>query len=413
MIIAFQKSAEALVATSLFVSAAVFSLGTLIYFAERSTTSEEFSSTKGGNAVEVDKFNNIPNSIWFAIVTAFTTGYGDMVPHSITGKFLSFMVMQSGSLMIALPSIIVGRNYLAVWESMKKFRKAIQQKSHPKSTRRYKIAESSSPLQSTAALNSHNQSGWFGGQTLLSAANLGGVIKLPMNGFLDTLGNTVGTTKTAVTDFFQRNFGIQAPIGNRSPPHGSRQLEEGGAGDDIEIPRLAAPPSATQTSPSSANQTAKSSKNPTNSGLAESEVSKTALIGSAPLSQNETSPISISVVPPSPHHSAAQSESGVSDGTEKHKLLDKKGSRRRRRVSERASENDESIQELLRDSERINRRLRDALRSQLGHFNISTIEEENDASDSRSISGSLSGSESLNASETEFVEFVQGKKDFQ
>lgn len=52
-------------------------------------------------------FESIPNSIYWAVVTITTVGYGDVSPMTSLGKFLSILVMISGYSIIAVPTGIV------------------------------------------------------------------------------------------------------------------------------------------------------------------------------------------------------------------------------------------------------------------------------------------------------------------
>lgn len=52
-------------------------------------------------------FTSIPQSIYWAIVTITTVGYGDMVPHTVVGKILSSFAMILGYAIIAVPTGIV------------------------------------------------------------------------------------------------------------------------------------------------------------------------------------------------------------------------------------------------------------------------------------------------------------------
>jgi voltage-gated potassium channel len=52
-------------------------------------------------------FTSIPQSIYWAIVTVTTVGYGDMVPHTVLGKFISSFAMIMGYAIIAVPTGIV------------------------------------------------------------------------------------------------------------------------------------------------------------------------------------------------------------------------------------------------------------------------------------------------------------------
>ena len=52
-------------------------------------------------------FNNIPISVYWAIVTLTTVGYGDVAPQTPLGRFLSALVMILGYAIIAVPTGIV------------------------------------------------------------------------------------------------------------------------------------------------------------------------------------------------------------------------------------------------------------------------------------------------------------------
>ncbi len=52
-------------------------------------------------------FTSIPQSIYCAIVTVTTVGYGDMVPHTALGKFISSLAMIIGYAIIAVPTGII------------------------------------------------------------------------------------------------------------------------------------------------------------------------------------------------------------------------------------------------------------------------------------------------------------------
>ncbi len=54
-----------------------------------------------------ENFSNIPESIYWAIVTVTTVGYGDIVPQTIGGKFISSFMMLIGYALIAVPTGIV------------------------------------------------------------------------------------------------------------------------------------------------------------------------------------------------------------------------------------------------------------------------------------------------------------------
>ncbi|KAJ1769731.1 hypothetical protein IW140_005164 [Coemansia sp. RSA 1813] len=121
MIVAIKRSSDALLAFLLFVTLTVLLFSTLMYFAERGTWNEEREAFLTENG-EYSKFSSIPAAAYYSIVTLTTTGFGDMVPTTFFGKLVSFPMMISGILLIALPSIIVGRNFTQVWEAARKYR---------------------------------------------------------------------------------------------------------------------------------------------------------------------------------------------------------------------------------------------------------------------------------------------------
>jgi voltage-gated potassium channel len=69
----------------------VFILGTLMYLVE---------GDEGG-------FTSIPESVYWAIVTMTTVGYGDIAPVTVLGKFIASIVMLSGYCIIAVPTGIM------------------------------------------------------------------------------------------------------------------------------------------------------------------------------------------------------------------------------------------------------------------------------------------------------------------
>lgn len=52
-------------------------------------------------------FTSIPKSIYWAVITLTTVGYGDIVPHTVLGQAMSSMIMLLGYAMIAIPTGII------------------------------------------------------------------------------------------------------------------------------------------------------------------------------------------------------------------------------------------------------------------------------------------------------------------
>ncbi len=76
-----------------------------------------------------EAFASIPAALWWGIVTMTTTGYGDIVPHTIAGRALSGIAMVGGILIFALwTGILVNgyaeelrrREFLHTWELVAK-----------------------------------------------------------------------------------------------------------------------------------------------------------------------------------------------------------------------------------------------------------------------------------------------------
>ncbi|KAG2205792.1 hypothetical protein INT47_003975 [Mucor saturninus] len=119
MVIAFRRSRDALYALFFFLITCVVLFSTLLYFAERGTWDDNLQTfiDPSGNP---SYFDSIPATFWFVIVTITTTGYGDIVPATFIGKLVTFPAMVFGVLLIALPSIIMGRHFTIVWEAMRR-----------------------------------------------------------------------------------------------------------------------------------------------------------------------------------------------------------------------------------------------------------------------------------------------------
>lgn len=81
----------------------------LLFFAEHFYPSEAES-----------KFTSVPATLWWAIVTLTTTGYGDMIPLTTTGKILSGIIMLTGVAFFALPAGIITAGFLEEMKLIKK-----------------------------------------------------------------------------------------------------------------------------------------------------------------------------------------------------------------------------------------------------------------------------------------------------
>jgi voltage-gated potassium channel len=91
------KKEELLITLGLGVALIVIS-STLIYYAE--------------NAVQPDKFPSILSSMWWAIITLATVGYGDVYPVTALGRFLGGLTALFGIGMFALPTALIGSGFM-------------------------------------------------------------------------------------------------------------------------------------------------------------------------------------------------------------------------------------------------------------------------------------------------------------
>ena len=89
-----------------FVLILVTSMGTIMYMIE-------------GNVPD-SGFNNIPNSIYWAIVTMTTVGYGDITPVTAFGRFISAVIMLIGYTIIAVPTGIVSATMVSEHKKQEK-----------------------------------------------------------------------------------------------------------------------------------------------------------------------------------------------------------------------------------------------------------------------------------------------------
>ena len=91
MQIALRSSRPKIIVFILSVSLVVIILGTLMYIIEG----------------QQNGFDNIPKSIYWAVVTLTTVGYGDVVPLTTLGKTVAVFIMLLGYAIIAVPTGIV------------------------------------------------------------------------------------------------------------------------------------------------------------------------------------------------------------------------------------------------------------------------------------------------------------------
>ena len=95
MQIALRSSRPKIIVFILSISLMVIILGTLMYIIEG----------------QQNGFDNIPKSIYWAVVTLTTVGYGDVVPITALGKTVAVFIMMLGYAIIAVPTGIVSAEF--------------------------------------------------------------------------------------------------------------------------------------------------------------------------------------------------------------------------------------------------------------------------------------------------------------
>ncbi len=85
----------------------------IMYFAEHTYPDEDKS-----------QFKSIPHTIWWAVVTLTTTGYGDMYPLTALGKAMGSIIMLTGIAFFAIPAGILAAGF------QEEFRKNKVRKTH-------------------------------------------------------------------------------------------------------------------------------------------------------------------------------------------------------------------------------------------------------------------------------------------
>lgn len=93
----FYRKKEELAISFLLATVMLFLSSSLMYFVEHDAQPEVFSS--------------IPATMWWAVVTLTTVGYGDVIPVTVPGKILTGVIAVIGIGMFALPAGIIASGF--------------------------------------------------------------------------------------------------------------------------------------------------------------------------------------------------------------------------------------------------------------------------------------------------------------
>jgi hypothetical protein len=110
-----------------FVSLGIVFFGSLGHFFEGGTymvtaeypEGEYLRQSLFSESFEKTPFVDIPSSMYWAVVTSTSIGYGDMTPTSLGGMCLSIICMYYGVLLMALPITVIGNNFTREYDKMR------------------------------------------------------------------------------------------------------------------------------------------------------------------------------------------------------------------------------------------------------------------------------------------------------
>lgn len=105
LMLSIKASGRKILVFFIFVLILAISIGTIMYIIEKDQPGSGF--------------NNIPNSIYWTIVTMTTVGYGDITPGTSVGRLLSAIIMLMGYTIIAIPTGIVSVSMMKTYNSRK------------------------------------------------------------------------------------------------------------------------------------------------------------------------------------------------------------------------------------------------------------------------------------------------------
>lgn len=71
------------------------------------------------NEAQPEQFPNIIASIWWAVATLTTVGYGDVYPVTVIGKILSGVIAVLGIGLVALPTGIISSGFITEVSNIK------------------------------------------------------------------------------------------------------------------------------------------------------------------------------------------------------------------------------------------------------------------------------------------------------
>eukprot|EP00759_Apiculatamorpha_spiralis_P014689 PhF_6_TR21214/c0_g1_i1/m.30639 len=108
---AMAKSGTALSILGFFLGIAVLVCSTAMFYAEMYISTWDDKNKLWLRYGTRSPFQSIFETMWWALTTLTTVGYGDAVPYSTIGKVVGGVTMILGVLVIALPVVLIGNNF--------------------------------------------------------------------------------------------------------------------------------------------------------------------------------------------------------------------------------------------------------------------------------------------------------------
>lgn len=96
---------EDLIITIFIIGIALILSSSMMYYAE--------------HEAQPEKFDSIPNAMYWGVITLATVGYGDIYPVTPLGKFFSAVIALAGVAMFALPAGIIGSSFIEERQKMR------------------------------------------------------------------------------------------------------------------------------------------------------------------------------------------------------------------------------------------------------------------------------------------------------
>ncbi len=129
----FQRAWNELMITLFVIVVLVIMAACLLYMAE--------------HEAQPEAFQDIPSTMWWAVITLTTVGYGDVYPITIMGRALTSIIAILGIGLLALPTAILGAAFVEEIEALKKKREQEEKEGAAKTSQPGVIIEESALTQ--------------------------------------------------------------------------------------------------------------------------------------------------------------------------------------------------------------------------------------------------------------------------